>query len=164
MRPQVRTLSLGPARRGSRKVPSFCCLEGGGTCGLMPYNHGREAVTTARSGAVAAGSNPVTRTNGKGDPTRGSLAVLQRQGSNHVRTCRGHVHETVRTLSNTMISFSRPPQAEKKCKRTLSLGPTSEIIPHGKKTAIALAVAVFPSVLHVSSFPNRTRFAGLRFG
>ena len=31
---------------------------------------------------------------------------------------------------------------------------TSEIIPHGKKTAIALAVAVFPSVLHVSSFSN----------
>lgn len=42
--------------------------------------------------------------------------------------------------------------------------PASEIIPHGKKTAIALAVAVFPSVLHVSSFQNRTRFAGLRFG
>ena len=40
---------------------------------------------------------------------------------------------------------------------------TSEFTPHGSKTAIAKAVAVFSSVLRGSFFQNRTRCAGLRF-
>ena len=41
---------------------------------------------------------------------------------------------------------------------------TSEFTPHGSGKAIAKAVAFPSSVLRGSSFPNRTRCAGLRFG
>ena len=43
-------------------------------------------------------------------------------------------------------------------------GTTSEFTPHGSEMAIAKAVAISSSVLRGSSFPNRTRCAGLRFG
>ena len=41
---------------------------------------------------------------------------------------------------------------------------TSEFTPHGSKVAIAIAIAIFSSVLRGSFFPNRTRITGLRFG
>ena len=40
------------------------------------------------------------------------------------RTCRGHVHEPVRTLANTSISFRRLPQGEKKAGESLRRCPS----------------------------------------
>ena len=116
--PVTRTMK----KEGTVGSPLFSCFKGrvepAASCHTI---HGREAVDAQRR-------RPQVRTLSLGPMTRetpagGLPCHFMGQGSNHVRTCRGHVHETVRTLSNTIISFPRLTQAEKKCKRTLSLRP-----------------------------------------
>ena len=47
----------------------------------------------------------------------GGSSFCVEKDSNHVRTCRRHVHEPVQTLANSFILFSCPPQGKTKCRR-----------------------------------------------
>ena len=84
--------------------------------GIEPLTSKREAFfersgwklrSRARSGRLRRGSNPLRRAK-KGHPIRDGPfwhISLKVRDSNHVRTCRGHVHSPVRTLANTIIPF-----------------------------------------------------------
>ena len=86
------------------------------------------------------------------------------------RTCRWHVHEPVRTLANSAV-FSheagrvrRTPLPCEKMQANLSISAASE-----ERSSIPFPrFAKAPRKLHIRCVllpsPNRTRFAGLRFG
>ena len=92
-------------------------------CGAFFERSGSKLRSKARSAELRRGSNPLRRAK-KGHPIRDGPfwhISAEVRDSNHVRTCRGHVHEPVRTLANSLIVFPRPPQAERQCAQVSSL-------------------------------------------
>ena len=120
----------------------------------------------ARSGRLRRGSNPLRRAK-KGHPIRDGPfwhISLKVRDSNHVRTCRGHVHSPVRTLANTIIPFRVSRKRKGMQANPLRRAIVGDHSARLEKGNCKKADAFFSSVLRVSSSPNRTRVAGLRFG
>ena len=71
------------------------------------------------------------------------------------RNRRWRLHMTVRTLSYSFISFLHLPQAEKKCKRILSLGPRRRKLLIACGDFSCKAWKVTSRSFRCGSFPNR---------
>ena len=76
----------------------------------------------------------------------------------------GGLHEPVQKLENTSISFPRLPQGKRNASESYTLRHVVASCISLATTLLCFASKVISRSFRCSSFPNRSRCAGLRFG
>ena len=141
--------------------------------GIEPLTSKREAFfersgwklrSRARSGRLRRGSNPLRRAKKRDTRTGIPLFAFPPKGFESCPHMPGHVHSPVRTLANTIIPFRVSRKRKGMQANPLRRAIVGDHSARLEKGNCKKADAFFSSVLRVSSSPNRTRVAGLRFG